>query len=104
MDGLLVSKVPRSLESKTKIGGFEIADVLLIFVYLGLSNFVFGATALKPLMVWGITSLLGFVLYFAKRGKPDDYLPHLMQFHLAPTVLDAGGIDTKCPSFKVMGE
>ena len=40
---LLTSKVPRSLESKTRLFGFELGDLLLIFFYLASSNLVFGA-------------------------------------------------------------
>lgn len=93
MSDLLTSKVPRCLEMKTKIAGFELADILLIFLYLAMSNFIFGTTLLKPLMVWTATILLAAGLYFFKRGKPDDYLKDSLQFLLSETVFSAGTID-----------
>ena len=43
---LLTSKVPRALETKTKLFGFELADVLIIFIYLAVTNLIFGGTIL----------------------------------------------------------
>ncbi len=84
---LLQSKVPRSLEKKTRLFGFELSDLLLIFLYLALSNLIFGQTKLKPLLVWGGTVTIAAVLYFIKRGKPDSYLQHYGEFMTAPSVL-----------------
>lgn len=86
---LLVSKFPRSLEARTKVLGFELGDLLLIFLYLSLSNFLFGATALRFPLVWGATSILAGVLYLSKRGKPENYLQHTFQYLLAPSVYSA---------------
>ncbi len=93
MSDLLTSKVPRCLEMKTKIAGFELADILLIFLYLAVSNFIFGMTPLKPVMVWAATILLAAGLYFLKRGKPEDYLKDSLQFLLSETVFVAGPTD-----------
>lgn len=84
---LLSSKVPRSLEKKTRLFGFELADLLLIFLYLACTNLVFGQTKLKPLLVWGGTTAIAATLYFVKRGKPDGYLQHYGEFMTAPSVL-----------------
>lgn len=92
---LLHSKVPRSLEKKTRLFGFELADLLLIFLYLALSNLVFGQTKLKPLMVWGGTITIASLLYFVKRGKPDGYLQHYGEYINSPSVLSAGVPDTE---------
>jgi len=91
---LLRSKVPRALDKKTRIFGFEIGDVLLVFLYLSLSNLLFGQTKLKPLLVWGGTTTLAGVLYFVKRGKPDGYLQHYGEFLVSPSVYSAGTSDT----------
>lgn len=91
---LLRSKVPRALDKKTRIFGFEIGDVLLVFLYLSLSNLLFGQTKLKPLLVWGGTTTLAGVLYFVKRGKPDGYLQHYGEFLVSPSVYSAGARDT----------
>lgn len=91
---LLNSKVPRSLEKKTRLFGFELADLLIIFLYLALSNLVFGQTKLKPLMVWGGTIAIASSLYFFKRGKPDQYLQHYGEFLNSPSVLSAAVSDS----------
>lgn len=91
---LLVSKVPRALEAKTKLFGFEIGDLLLIFLYLAISNLVFGSTRLKFPMVWIGTPLIAGVLYFAKRNKPDNFLQHWGEFKRMPGILSAGRADT----------
>ncbi|WP_305807431.1 hypothetical protein [Staphylococcus epidermidis] len=90
---LLHSKVPRSLEKKTRLFGFELADLLLIFLYLALTNLVFGHTRMKPLIVWGGTIGIAATLYFVKRGKPDGYLQHYGEFMTAPSVLSSSTPD-----------
>ena len=74
--GLLTTKVPRALEMKTKLFGFELPDLLLIFMTLSLTNFLFGATSYRYFLVWGTTLGLALFLFFIKRGKPDGYLQH----------------------------
>ncbi len=79
-DELLVSSVPRALEMKSKIFGFEIPDLLIIFLNMTLMNLVFGTTSFRYPLVWGTTLSLALVLFFAKRGKPDNYLQHLGEY------------------------
>lgn len=99
--GLLSSKVPRSLEMKTKIFlGFELGDGLIIFFYLATSNLIFGQTSLKLPVVWIGTIALAATLYFVKRGKPDNYLQHAVQHFLAPGILSSGKPDTEVPPYK----
>lgn len=83
---LFVSKVPRALDIKTRLFGFELGDLLLIFLYLALSNLVFGTTKLKLPVVWLGTLALAFALYFFKRGKPDHYLQHYGEYLRTPGV------------------
>lgn len=90
---LFTSKVPRSLETKSKIFGFELADVLILFLYLSLSNFVFGQTPFKFLFVWMGTLALALSLYFLKKGKPDNHLQHLGEFYRKPEILSAASPD-----------
>lgn len=91
---LLVTKVPRNLDNRLRLFGFELADLLIVFLYLSVSNLVFGTTRLKVPVVWIGTLALGSTLYFVKRGKPDGYLQHLVQFKLRPTAFVAGAADT----------
>ena len=86
---LLVSKVPRALDIKTKLFGFELGDLLLIFLYLALSNLIFGTTKLKFPVVWLGTVGLALGLYFFKKGKPDHYLQHSGEYLRAPGVYSA---------------
>jgi len=83
---LYTSSVPRALESKTKLFGFELADLLLIFLYLSISNLIFGQTALKFLVVWCGTLSIAGVLFFVKRGKPDQFLQHLVEHWFNPSI------------------
>jgi len=92
---LLVSKVPRALEIKARLFGFELGDLLIIFLYLSLSNLIFGTTRLKFPLVWAGTVSIAAALYFTKRGKPEKHLEHLGEYWRAPGVLSAGKPDTQ---------
>ena len=85
--------VPRALDLKTKVFGFELPDLLIIFVYLTVSNLLLGSTSLKIPVVWTGTLVVAALLYFLKRGKPDAYLEHSAQFCLQPRVFTAGQPD-----------
>ena len=87
---LLVTSVPRALEVKTKLFGFELGDVLLIFMYLAVSNMLFGNTSLKFLMVWVGTATIAGALFFAKKNKPPNWAEHLVQYFVLPPVFSAG--------------
>ena len=89
-----ISTVPRALESKTRLFGFELADLLVIFLYLSISNFFVGGTRLKLPVVWIGTLVLSLVLYFVKRNKPDGFLQHWGEFQRSPKTLSAGAPDT----------
>ena len=99
-DELLTSRVPRALEMKSKLFGYELSDLLLIFMNLAVTNLVFGATSFRYLMVWGTTLFLALFLFFAKRGKPDNYLQHLGERYLKPSYYAAGRPDRKAKKFK----
>lgn len=92
---LLTTRVPRSLDMKTKLFGLELTDVLFIFGNLSLTNLIFGATSLRAPIVWGSTLILGGLLFVVKRGKPDGYLQHYGEFLAAPEYRAAGAPDLK---------
>jgi hypothetical protein len=92
---LLSSSVPRALESKTKLFGFELGDVLLVFLYLSVSNLIFGTTHLKLPLVWGGTLVLALSLHFFKRNKPENHIQHFCEFHRQPSVLSASAPDVR---------
>lgn len=98
-DSLLTTLVPRSLENKSKILGLELSDVLFLLLNLSIQNLIFGSTSMKVPMVFG-TSLVMFVfLFFVKRGKPDLYLQHLLQFMISPTLRSANSNDHQYEPF-----
>lgn len=101
---LLVSKVPRALETKAKLFGFELGDLLLIFFYLSLTNLVFGSTRLKFPIVWLGSVVLAGTLYFVKRGKPDNYLQHAGQFYFTHGILTAGAPDLEFGKYGVSND
>lgn len=79
----------QSLEKKLLIMGFEVPDVLAIFLLLSILNFAFGHTNYKLALVWGPVALTAIVLRITKRGKPDNYLVHLGKYHTRPKYLSA---------------
>ncbi len=98
-EGLSTSKVPRALEMKSKLFGFELPDLLFIFFTLAITNLIFGSTHYRYPLVWGTTGALSAFLFFSKRGKPDNYLQHLGEFWSRPSYFEAGGGDTKHRKF-----
>jgi hypothetical protein len=97
---LLATKVPRALEMKSKLFGYELPDLLLIFFNLGITNLIFGMTSLRYPLVWGTTLTLALFLFFVKRGKPDGYLQHLGEYLASPAHKVAGLADRKYRRFK----
>jgi hypothetical protein len=77
-------QVSKCLDKKLLMFGYEIPDVLAIFLTLSILNFLFGETSMKLLMIWLPTVLLALVLRYGKRGKPDKYLVHWLRFQIRP--------------------
>ncbi len=92
-EGLITTRVPRALEMKSKLFGYELPDLLLIFFNLAIANLIFGGTTLRYPLVWGTTLTLALFLYFAKKGRPDNYIQHLGEFLIRPAYFAAGGVD-----------
>jgi hypothetical protein len=92
---LLTSSVPRALEMRTKLFGFELADLLLIFLNLALTNLVFGSSEFRYSLVWGSSLSIAGFLFFVKRGKPDRYLEHAFKYMVSPSVFFANLPDPK---------
>ena len=90
---LLTSSVPRTLETKSKIMGFELSDVLILLLNLSTQNLIFGGTSMKIPMVFGTSLALGLMLFFFKRGKPDNYIQHYFEHLLSPIVRSANTSD-----------
>ena len=99
-EGLSTSKVPRALEMRSKLFGFELPDLLFIFFNLAVTNLIFGASRFRYPLVWGTTIGFAAFLFFAKRGKPDNYLQHLGEYFSRPSYFKAGGADVIARKFR----
>ncbi len=98
-DTILTSTVPRSLETKNKILGLELSDVLVLLLNLSVQNLIFGSTSIKIPMVFGTSLILGLTLFFFKRGKPDQFLQHFFEHFISPTVFSANCTDRQYRRF-----
>lgn len=81
--------VSKCLDKKMIIMGFEISDLLAIFLMLSILNFLFGMTSMKIVAVWLPTVALALILRISKRGKPDNFLIHWIRFQIRPGILSA---------------
>ncbi len=77
--------VSKCLDRKLKVMGFEVVDLFAIFLTISILNFVFGNTSFKVILVWLPAVTLAAVLYFGKRGKPDNYLMHWLRYQYFPS-------------------
>ena len=92
-ESLLTTTVPRTLDTKSKILGFELSDVLLLLLNVSVQNLIFGTTHLKIPMVFGSNIALGALLFIFKRGKPDQFIQHFFEYLVSPTVKTANAGD-----------
>lgn len=99
-DSLLASTVPRTLETKNKIMGLELTDVLFLLINISVQNLIFGSTAFKIPMVFGTTIGLFLVLFLFKRGKPDGFIQHFCEHLMQPTTKSANAPDLKYQTFQ----
>jgi len=81
--------VSQSLDKKMLIMGFEIPDLLFIFLTMSTLNFFFGTSDLKWLLVWIPSLSLATIFRITKKGKPDNYLIHWLRFQIKPGILKA---------------
>lgn len=86
---LKVTPVSKCLDKKIMLMGFEIPDLLFIFLVMSILNFIFGSTNLKWLFVWMPSTVLAIVIRTSKRGKPENYLVHWLRFQMRPGYLSA---------------
>ena len=87
--GLRSTAVSRCLDKKLLFFGYELPDVLVIFLFLAVLNLAFGRTQYKLVMVWLPAIALAIALRLAKRGKPDGFLIHYIRFQTRPRALSA---------------
>ena len=94
---LKCNPVSKCLDKKTLLWGFEMADILVIFMLLAVLNLVFGQTNHKLLLVWLPPILTGAVLRFGKKGKPENFLVHWIKYQFSPGVYCAFKRSSKNP-------
>ncbi len=91
--GLETSTVNKSLDKRLKLLGYEIPDLLAIFLLLSFSNFLFSDISL--LLVIAPAAILAGILRLGKVGKPDNFLVHWIRFQIRPGIYSAFPEPTK---------
>lgn len=86
---LKITAVSKCLDKRLQIFGFEVFDLLLLFLFMSVLNLVFGNTPLKIFVVWIPSLVLAITLRFGKRGKPEKFLVHWLRFQIQPGILCA---------------
>jgi len=79
---LNTSTTQRGLSVQMKIGGFEALDLISCLILCAVLNLIFGKMSFGLPIVFGLPAFFLTCLYFGKRGKPDDYLKHLIKFYI----------------------
>jgi hypothetical protein len=74
----------RCLEKKLALFGFEIFDLVAIFITLSVLDLLFGESRYALLEVWIPTALMALALHYGKKGKPDKYLVHRLKYLTSP--------------------
>lgn len=100
---LQTTPVSQCLEKKLTIAGYEVPDLLAIFSVLSVLNFLFGSfRGMKLWLVWLPTLAVAAVLRIGKRGKPDNYLVHLIKHRLSPKYYPAfsNELTAKVPPYR----
>lgn len=70
----MVRSVPvaKCLDQKLTVLGFEVPDLFAIFMLLSVLHLFLGDLGNQFVLVWAPTFLTAVVLWFGKRGKPDN--------------------------------
>ena len=84
------SSVHRNLDAKMKILGFEAMDLLFVMIVAAVMNLFFGQSSFSVVFVFFTPLLLLMILFFGKKNKPDDYLIHLLRYHIQDDFMSAG--------------
>lgn len=84
------STIHRNLDSKIKIVGMEVHDLILVLILAATMNLIFGKTSFAFVFVIVLPGILGLTLYFIKRNKPDGFLVDYFRYHLSPGWYSAG--------------
>ena len=92
---LKTNEVYRCLDKKALVLGFEILDLLAIFLFLAALNFLCRDLPYKFFLTWVPAFVLALFLKFGKAGKPENYLLHLARFYFTPLVFSSFPLATR---------
>ena len=81
--------VATCLDKRLLVLGFEVLDLLSIFMLLSVLHLFLGDLGNQFLFVWLPSLMFTAILWIGKRGKPENYLIHWIRFHLKPGTLSA---------------
>lgn len=81
--GLKCTHMSQCLDKKILLWGFEMADLLIVFMVLAVLNLFFGETSNKLFFVWTPPTLLALLLRYGKKGKPENYLVHWLRYQFS---------------------
>ncbi len=95
--GLKCTPLSQCLDKKTLLWGFEMADLLIIFMMLAILNLLFGQTDHKFMLVWSPPIITALIFKFGKKGKPDNFLLHWIRFQIKSGIYSA----FKSPSISI---
>jgi hypothetical protein len=84
------SLVHRKLDSKLKIVGLEVHDLLFVLLFAAIMNLIFGQTTIGFYLVFVAPGIMAATLFVAKRNKPDGFLVHLIKYYSNSGALSAG--------------
>jgi len=87
--GVRITPISRCLDRKLVIFGFEVLDLIAVFIVLSVLNLLFGQSSLRWLLVWLPTIALAALLRLGKRGKPEKHLTHWVRFQVLPGTFSA---------------
>ena len=91
---------PRHITIKSKLYGFELIDLFLLFLYFNVSNFCLSFLPYKFIFVWGSTGLLGFLIHLFKANKPDQFLMFLLRYQFGKNIYSASMPDTEFKKYE----
>lgn len=80
----------RKLDTRLKILGLEIMDLLAIMLLAAVNNLLLGRMKFAPVFVILVPLIMAAVLYIVKRDKPENYLLHLLRYLSSPGLYSAG--------------
>ena len=69
--------------------GFELIDLFSLSLLLCTLNFMCGNSPFKLFITFGPTAIAAVALRTLKRGKAENYLGHLIRYHISSGVLRA---------------